>query len=214
MVWHRKSNGGSNKCGGIQMEPLITAAARALEAGDPFGAVGRVALRDDAPALALRRIAMVQHGHFPERDPMSAGPEWVTTSLSKPPHDRSAVRPEADTLNRPVRSLFTSPERRFFKPDPLRAPSNPLNYRAFNIRTKMAVVRLLRRKWAERDEKRPEVGPQAGPHGSDNLPGMAAVCGFPTADQERKKNVPTWASWRSERNCGQTLSALDFKELE
>jgi hypothetical protein len=46
------------------------AAARALEAGDPFGAVGRVALRDDAPALALRRIAMVQH--FPERDPMSA----------------------------------------------------------------------------------------------------------------------------------------------
>jgi hypothetical protein len=34
--------------------------------------VGRVALRDDAPALALRRIAMVQHGHFPERDLMSA----------------------------------------------------------------------------------------------------------------------------------------------
>jgi hypothetical protein len=31
------------------MEALITAAARALEAGDPFGAVGRVALRDDAP---------------------------------------------------------------------------------------------------------------------------------------------------------------------
>jgi hypothetical protein len=67
-----ESNGGSNKCGGIQIEPLITAAARALEAGDPFGAVGRVALRDDAPALALRRIAMVQHGHLPERDPMSA----------------------------------------------------------------------------------------------------------------------------------------------
>ena len=54
------------------MEPLITAAARALEAGDPFGAVGSVALRDDAPVLALRRIAIVQHGHFAERDPMSA----------------------------------------------------------------------------------------------------------------------------------------------
>jgi hypothetical protein len=72
------------------MEPLITAAARALEAGDPFGAVGRVALRDDAPALALRRIAMVQRGQFPERDPMSAR-SGVGHSL---PVDRS--RPEAD----------------------------------------------------------------------------------------------------------------------
>jgi hypothetical protein len=88
-------------------------------------------------------------------------------------------------------SLFTSPERRLFKPDPLRAPSNRLNYRAFDIRTKMAVVRLFRRKGAERDEKRPEVGLSRGPGGSDNLPGMAAFRGFPTADQERKKNVPT-----------------------
>jgi hypothetical protein len=39
------------------MESLITAAARALEAGDPLGALNRVALRDDAPALALRGIA-------------------------------------------------------------------------------------------------------------------------------------------------------------
>jgi hypothetical protein len=50
----------------------ITAAARALEAGDSLGALNRVALRDDAPALALRGIAMVQHGRFPERDSMSA----------------------------------------------------------------------------------------------------------------------------------------------
>src|SRR5215510_4048162 len=34
--------------------PAITAAARALAAGDPLGALNRVALRDDAPALALR----------------------------------------------------------------------------------------------------------------------------------------------------------------
>src|SRR5258705_12593826 len=54
------------------MDSLITAAARALEASDPLGALNRVALRDDAPALALRGIAMVQHGRFPERDPMSA----------------------------------------------------------------------------------------------------------------------------------------------
>ncbi|WP_258364135.1 helix-turn-helix domain-containing protein [Halomonas sp. LBP4] len=44
------------------MEALITAAARALAAGDPLGALNRVALRDDAPALALRGIAMAQLG--------------------------------------------------------------------------------------------------------------------------------------------------------
>ena len=99
--------------------------------------------------------------------------------------------PVADTLNRTVRSLFTSPERRFFKPGPLLAPSNPLNYRAFNIRTKMAVVRLLRRKWAERDRKRPEMGLAAAARGSDKWPEKPTFCGFPTADQERKKNVPT-----------------------
>ena len=42
----------------------ITAAARALAAGDPLGALKRVALRDDAPALALRGIAMAQLGDF------------------------------------------------------------------------------------------------------------------------------------------------------
>ncbi|HZD54188.1 MAG TPA: hypothetical protein VE175_14150, partial [Woeseiaceae bacterium] len=36
------------------MDSLIAAAARALAAGDPLGALKRVALRDDAPALALR----------------------------------------------------------------------------------------------------------------------------------------------------------------
>jgi DNA-binding transcriptional ArsR family regulator len=44
------------------MDALITAAARALAAGDPLGALNRVALRDDAPALALRGIAMAQLG--------------------------------------------------------------------------------------------------------------------------------------------------------
>ncbi len=44
------------------MDSLITAAARALTAGDPLGALNRVALRDDAPALALRGIAMAQLG--------------------------------------------------------------------------------------------------------------------------------------------------------
>lgn len=44
------------------MDSLITAAARSLSAGDPLGALKRVALRDDAPALALRGIAMAQLG--------------------------------------------------------------------------------------------------------------------------------------------------------
>lgn len=46
------------------MDSLITAAARALSAGDPLGALKRVALREDAPALALRGIAMAQLGDF------------------------------------------------------------------------------------------------------------------------------------------------------
>src|SRR5215470_13622846 len=44
------------------MDSLISVAARALAAGDPLGALKRVALRDDAPALALRGIAMAQLG--------------------------------------------------------------------------------------------------------------------------------------------------------
>src|ERR1700756_106046 len=44
------------------MDSLIPAAARALAAGDPIGALQRVSLREDAPALALRGIAMAQLG--------------------------------------------------------------------------------------------------------------------------------------------------------
>jgi tetratricopeptide (TPR) repeat protein len=44
------------------MDSSITAAGRALRAGDPLGALKRVALRDDAAALALRGIAMAQLG--------------------------------------------------------------------------------------------------------------------------------------------------------
>jgi hypothetical protein len=47
------------------MDSLIAAAARALAAGDALGALKRVALRADAPALALRGIAMAQLGEYP-----------------------------------------------------------------------------------------------------------------------------------------------------
>jgi tetratricopeptide (TPR) repeat protein len=44
------------------MDSLITAAARSLSVGDPLNALNFIALRDDAPALALRGIAMAQLG--------------------------------------------------------------------------------------------------------------------------------------------------------
>ena len=46
------------------MDSLITAAGRALAEGDVLGALKRVALRNDAPALALRGIAMARLGDF------------------------------------------------------------------------------------------------------------------------------------------------------
>ncbi len=46
------------------MDSLINAAARALAAGDAIGALKRIALREDAPALALRGIAMAQLGEL------------------------------------------------------------------------------------------------------------------------------------------------------
>jgi hypothetical protein len=46
------------------MDSMIAAAARALAGGDALGALKRVALRDDAPALALRGIAMAQLGEY------------------------------------------------------------------------------------------------------------------------------------------------------
>ena len=47
------------------MDSLIAAAARALAAGDAVGALKRIALRDDPPALALRGTAMAQLGEYP-----------------------------------------------------------------------------------------------------------------------------------------------------
>src|SRR5215210_1953870 len=55
------------------MDSLINAAARALAAGDPIGALKRVALRDDAPALALRGIAMAQLGNLPRAKALLRG---------------------------------------------------------------------------------------------------------------------------------------------
>lgn len=46
------------------MDSLVSLAARLLAAGDPLGALKRIALRNDPPALGLRGIAMAQLGDF------------------------------------------------------------------------------------------------------------------------------------------------------
>ena len=46
------------------MDSLVSSAARLLAAGDPLGALKRVALRNDPPALGLRGIAMAQLGDY------------------------------------------------------------------------------------------------------------------------------------------------------
>ncbi|WP_322014279.1 helix-turn-helix domain-containing protein [Paraburkholderia sp. J12] len=55
------------------MDSRIADAARALAAGDPLGALNRVALRDDAAALALRGIAMAQIGDFERASALMRG---------------------------------------------------------------------------------------------------------------------------------------------
>src|SRR6476620_2973011 len=47
------------------MDSMISAAARALAVGDALGALQRISLRNDPPALALRGIAMAQLGEYP-----------------------------------------------------------------------------------------------------------------------------------------------------
>lgn len=46
------------------MDSVLNSAARSLATGDPLGALKRIALREDAPALALRGIAMAQLGDY------------------------------------------------------------------------------------------------------------------------------------------------------
>src|SRR5947207_2684167 len=69
------------------MDSLITAAARALAAGDPLGALKQVALRDDAAALALRGIAMAQLGDLARAQALTRNPapaDEGCTRLARP----------------------------------------------------------------------------------------------------------------------------------
>ncbi|MFB6415240.1 MULTISPECIES: helix-turn-helix domain-containing protein [Bradyrhizobium] len=92
------------------MESLITAAARALEAGDPLGALNRVALRNDAPSLALRGIAMAQLGDLAKAKSLLRGAARAFGPSEAVPRARCIVA-EAEIalvsreLNWPVRTL-------------------------------------------------------------------------------------------------------------
>jgi hypothetical protein len=65
------------------MDSLIAAAARALAAGDPLGALNRVALLDGAPALALRGIAMAQLGDLVRAKASCDAPSRARTAMPR-----------------------------------------------------------------------------------------------------------------------------------
>jgi hypothetical protein len=91
------------------MDSMIAAAARALTGGDALGALKLVALRDDAPALALRGIAMAQLGDYALAASLRK-PKWrwpCATSAARrehwpKPQQRSKHAPIARTRSRRV----------------------------------------------------------------------------------------------------------------
>src|SRR3954452_25193310 len=92
------------------MDSLITAAARALAAGDALGALHHIALRNDAPALALRGIAMAQLGDLDRAKMLPRRPARAFGSRAPVARARCAVA-EAEIalvsrdLNWPVKAL-------------------------------------------------------------------------------------------------------------
>ncbi len=77
------------------MDSMITAAAHALATGDVLGALKRVALREDAPALALRGIAMAQLGDL-DRAKAAAAARGAVPSARKRPWPPRCVVAEAE----------------------------------------------------------------------------------------------------------------------
>jgi hypothetical protein len=77
-----------------------------------------------------------------------------------------------------------------------------LNYLDLNIRTKIAVVQLRRRKWAERDRKRPKMAlrPGAVVRTIRQNGGILRASG---PDEGGEKECPDWGDWRreSDSNC-------------
>jgi hypothetical protein len=95
------------------MDSLITAAARALAMGNPLSALNFIALRDDAPALALRGIAMAQLGDLSRAKTLLRRAARAFGPREAVAHARCAVA-EAEValvsrdLNWPVKVLDTA----------------------------------------------------------------------------------------------------------
>ncbi len=125
------------------MDSLVTSAARSLAAGDPLGALKRVALRDDPPALALRGIAMAQLGDY-ER----ARKLLRRAARGFGPHERLAqarcqvaeaeVALAARDLSRPVRALDAAAQAL----DALGDRANALHARLVGVRRQLLVGEL------------------------------------------------------------------------
>jgi hypothetical protein len=89
---------------------LITAAALALAAGDALGALKRVGLREDPPALALRGIAMAQLDDLVRENPRSRKPRacsvrerrWRVRGASSPRPNSRSYRAISAGLRRPL----------------------------------------------------------------------------------------------------------------
>src|SRR5204863_82565 len=96
------------------MDSLITAAARALTAGDPLGALKRVALREDAPALALRGIAMAQLGDLVRAKVLLRRAERAARQ-ARIPALRAEVEGARLVLDTPAARLIAGGEERFLR---------------------------------------------------------------------------------------------------
>ena len=86
------------------MELLIAAAVPAVEAGAPLGALNRVALHDDATALALRGIAMILHAAFSSQTcapfyGVAIKPLAVATIQRLPQRTIDSIRPTPGTVS-------------------------------------------------------------------------------------------------------------------
>ena len=127
------------------MDSLITASARALAAGDALGALKRVALRDDPPALALRGIAMAQLGeHARARDLLRRAARGFGTHEARA-RARCVVAGAEVALA--MRELGGSPRTLLAAADTLQAHGDPAN--ALQARLVAARQMLLLGKLAE-----------------------------------------------------------------
>lgn len=127
------------------MDSLITASARALAAGDALGALKRVALRDDPPALALRGIAMAQLGeHVRARDLLRRAARGFGTHEARA-RARCVVAGAEVALA--MRDLGGSPRTLMAAADTLQAHGDPAN--ALQARLIAARQLLLLGKLAE-----------------------------------------------------------------